>query len=73
MKNITTILKGEAHEISMVIGILGDVGKKSDPYIWGIWTMKMARSWAELACQIMTAAKDKRGLKNQHAPKLNNN
>ena len=50
--------------------ILGDVGKKSDPYIWGIWTMKMARSWAELACQIMTAAKDKRGLKNQHAPKL---
>ena len=28
---------------------------------------------AELAFQIITAAKDKRGLKNQHAPKLNNN
>ena len=48
--------------------ILGDVGKKSDPYIWGIWTMKMARSWAELAFQIVLAAKDKRGLKKQHAP-----
>ena len=52
--------------------ILGDVGEFRNPTS-GNLDHENVEICAELAFQIVLAAKDNRGLKNQHAPKLNNN